>query len=181
MPVEYEAKVLDIDPDAVTAAILKAGGKQASGTRLMRRYVYDITPGDLSTWIRLRDTGSEITVCVKKIRHDGVDGTDEAETAVGDFDTANQLLAMMGFTPKSYQENRRTSFTLDGVRLEIDEWPGIPPYLEIEGDSAEDVANAARILGYGPDDLTSENTMNVYARYGIDLSGIRDLRFGDAS
>jgi hypothetical protein len=26
----------------------------------MRRYVHDIIPGDLSMWIRLRDTGTEV-------------------------------------------------------------------------------------------------------------------------
>ncbi|MEV5302568.1 CYTH domain-containing protein [Amycolatopsis methanolica] len=92
----------------------------------MRRYIYYITPGDQSKWIRLRDTGSETTLCVKEIRSDAIDGTHEVEVTVGDFADTNELLGLLGFTPKSYQENRRTSFRLDGVRLGIDEWPVIP-------------------------------------------------------
>lgn len=177
MPIEHEAKVLDVDLDETAALILSKGGQQAGEPKLMRRYVYDITPGDLSKWIRLRDTGTETTLCVKEIRSDAIDGTHEVETVVGDFTATNELLALLGFTPKSYQENRRTSFVLDGARLELDEWPLIPPYLEIEGDSRDDVVRVAGLLGYDESQLTGENTMKVYARYGIELGEIRELRF----
>lgn len=179
MPIEYEAKVLDIDPDAVKGRILAAGARQIAAGRLMRRYVYDIVPGDMSRWVRLRDTGTETTLCAKEIRSDAIDGTIEVETLVGDFSAASELLGMLGFTPKSYQENRRTSFALGSVRLELDEWPLIPPYLEIEGEAKKDVLRVADLLGYAEDQLTGENTMKVYARYGIDLTAIPDLRFPD--
>ena len=180
MPVEHEAKVLDIDPEAVTARILAAGGRQVAGPRLMRRHVYGIVPGDMSKWIRLRDTGTETTLCVKEIRSDAIDGTLEVETAVGDFAAASEILGLLGFTPKSYQENKRTSLSLGSVRLEIDEWPLIPPYLEIEGDTKDDVLRVAKVLGYTEDQLTSENTIKVYARYDIDITAIPDLRFPGA-
>jgi adenylate cyclase class 2 len=177
MPIEHEAKVLDVGPAAVRATILAAGGSEVGGPRLMRRYVYDIAPGDQSKWIRLRDAGTETTLCVKQIESDAIDGTHEVETAVGDFMAASDLLAMLGFTPKSYQENRRTSFILDGARLELDEWPLIPPYLEIEGDSKDHVLRVASLLGYGENQLTGENTIKVYARYGIELESIQELCF----
>jgi adenylate cyclase, class 2 len=177
VPIEHEAKVLDIDPDFTQQVILDKGGKLL-GEKLMRRYVYDITPGDQSKWLRLRDTGSEVTLTVKEITSDAIDGTHETEVVVSDFDTTNQLLAALGFTPKSYQENKRTSFILDGVEVEIDSWPRIPPYLEIEGKSREDVIRVAAMLGYGEDELTGENTTKVYARYGIELAGIAELKFG---
>jgi adenylate cyclase class 2 len=177
MPIEHEAKVLDIDVNAVISRILETGGQQVSETRLMRRHVYDIVPGDMSKWIRLRDTGTETTLCVKEIRDDSIGGTLEVETKVDDFAGANELLGLLGFEPKSYQENRRTSFTLDGTHLEVDEWPLIPPYLEIEGDTERDVLQVAALLGFTEDQLTGENTFKVYARYGIDLPSIPELRF----
>jgi adenylate cyclase, class 2 len=181
VPTEHEAKVLDINPDDVKNRILAAGGRQAAQARLMRRYVYDIIPGDMSRWIRLRDSGTETTLCVKEIRSDAIDGTLEVETAVGDFAAANDLLGMLGFRPKSYQENRRTSFVLGDVQLEMDEWPMIPPYLEIEGRTKDDVVRVAGLLGYPEGQLTGENTIKVYARHGIDLTAISDLRFPDDS
>ncbi|MDE3724907.1 class IV adenylate cyclase [Nocardiopsis sp. N85] len=177
--IEYEAKVLDIDPDRVTRLILDKGGEDL-GEVLQRRYVYDIEPEDASRWVRLRDTGGRVTLAVKEIGSDAIDGTRETETEVGDFETANALLGKLGYTPKAYQENRRHSFALDGARLEIDTWPRIPAYLEIEADSREEVVRVAALLGYAEAELTGENTTKVYARYGIDPATIMDLRFQDA-
>jgi adenylate cyclase, class 2 len=181
MPTEFEAKILNVDPAQVVQLIIARGGHQAGPTVLLRRYVYDIIPGDESRWIRLRDNGSSSTLTVKEIRHDGIDGTTETEVGVDQFETANDLLAKLGFTPRSYQENRRTSFLLDGAHLEIDEWPLIPPYLEIEAHSREEVLRTAALLGYGEPDLTGENTVNVYARHGIDLMARSRVSFDDAS
>ncbi|EID55473.1 class IV adenylate cyclase [Saccharomonospora xinjiangensis] len=176
MPIEHEAKILDIDPDAMQRLILDKGG-QKLGERFMRRYVYDITPGDRSTWIRLRDTGDEITLTVKQITSDAIDGTHEIEVDVDDFAATNALLNVLGFTAKSYQETKRTSFILDGAQVEIDTWPQIPPYLEIEAGSKDEVIRVAGLLGHTEADLTGENTIKIYARYGIDLNTIPELRF----
>lgn len=176
MPIEFEAKVLEVDPDEMADRIIRLGGRRV-GERLMRRYVYDIRVGDESRWIRLRDDGTAVTLTVKEIAHDGIDGTTETEVVVSDFEVTNDLLARIGFVGKSYQENRRASFVLDGAELEIDWWPLIPPYLEIEGQSREHVIRVGEELGISADRLTGENTVKVYARYGIDLTGISDLRF----
>ena len=179
MSTEFEAKVLDIDPAQMTASILSRGGQQRGETLLQRRHVYDITPGDESRWIRLRDTGAGVTLAVKEIAHDGIDGTDEVEVGVHRFETTDELLGRLGFTARSYQENRRTSFELDGARLEIDEWPLIPPYLEIEAGSRDEVVRVAALLDIPEEALTGENTVKAYARYGIDLFTHPQLRFGD--
>jgi len=176
VPIEHEAKILDVDPEFTEGLILGKGG-QKLGERFLRRYVYDITPGDASKWIRLRDDGADITLTVKQITSDAIDGTHEIEVTVDDFAATNALLGVLGFTPKSYQENKRTSFILDGAQVEIDTWPRIPPYLEIEAGSKDEVIRVARLLGYEEIELTGENTIMVYARYGIDLNAISELRF----
>lgn len=53
-------------------------------------------------------------------------------------------------------------------------WPQIPTYLEIEAGSAEDVIRVAGLLGYDRSALTGKN---AYARCGIDLAVIADLKF----
>lgn len=176
MPIEHEAKILDIDPEATEKLILDTGGQKLR-EKFMRRYVYDVTPGDESQWIRLRDTDGETTLTVKEITSDAIDGTHEIEVGVDDFAATNALLGMLGFTPKSYQETKRTSFILDGAQVEIDTWPQIPPYLEIEAGSKNEVVRVAALLGYTEADLTGENTIKIYARYGIDLNTITELKF----
>ncbi|MGQ4614604.1 hypothetical protein [Nocardia sp. R7R-8] len=75
------------------------------------------------------------------------------------------------------QEAKRISFDLDGAQLEIDTWPQIPPYLEIEAATKHEVIRIAELLGYTEADLTGENTIKIYARHGIDLHTVRELRF----
>jgi adenylate cyclase class 2 len=176
VPIEHEAKILDIDPDTIERHILDKGGHKL-GERFMRRYVYDITPGVDGKWIRLRDNGNRTTLAVKEITSDAIDGTHEVEVSVDDFTATNSLLEVMGFSAKSYQETKRVSFTLDGAQLELDTWPRIPPYLEIEAATKADVIRVAELLGYTEADLTGENTIKIYARHGIDLNTIRELRF----
>ncbi|MDS1272689.1 class IV adenylate cyclase [Lipingzhangella sp. LS1_29] len=174
--VEYEAKILDIDPDPLIAQIQNNGGVEI-GKRTQRRYVYDIDPNDQSRWIRLRDTGDDATLAIKEIDTDAIGGTRETEVTVSDIDTTNVLLSKLGYRPKAYQENHRHSFILNGACLEIDSWPLIPPYLEIEADTREDVVDIAKLLGYDETQLTGQNTTKIYAHYGIDLATITDLRF----
>lgn len=176
MPIEHEAKILDISPEASERLILDKGGQKLR-EKFMRRYVYDIAPGDKSKWIRLRDTDGETTLTVKEITSDAIDGTHEIEVGVDDFAATNALLGMLGFTPKSYQETKRISFLLDGAQVEIDTWPQIPPHVEIEAGSKDEVIRVGALLGYTEAELTGENTIKIYARYGIDLDTITELKF----
>lgn len=180
MAVEFEVKALEIDPGVMAQRILAAGGRKVSD-RFMRRYVYDIPGAGPEKWLRLRDDGTQVTMTVKEIVSDRIDGTLETEVRVDDFAAAADLLAALGYRPKGYQENRRESFTLRGVAVELDSWPMIPPYLEIEGGSEREVLEVAGLLGFTTDGLTCENTTAVYARYGIDLTAIGDLRFAEVA
>ncbi|MFJ6212025.1 class IV adenylate cyclase [Streptomyces sp. NPDC092296] len=174
--VEYEAKILNVDPEEIRDVLATAGAGHLAD-RLQRRYVYDI-PGKAGTWVRLRDNGSTVTLCVKEILdHDAIDGVTETETIVGDFDATNAILAKLGYEPRAYQENRRSSWSLNGASIEIDHWPLIPPYLEVEGNSGRHVHDTVRALGLSVNDLTSENTTAVYRRYGIDIASIPRLTF----
>ncbi|MFF4379613.1 class IV adenylate cyclase [Kitasatospora sp. NPDC001547] len=173
--IEFEAKVLNIEPEAMRALLAEAGAEHLVD-RFQRRYVYDI-PGRPGAWVRLRDTGTDVTLCVKEIHSDAIDGVTETETTVGDFDVTNALLGKLGYQPKAYQENRRSSWRLAGAAVEIDHWPLIPPYVEIEGDSAEHVHATALALKLPLEELTSENTTKVYHRYGIDIESTPRLTF----
>ena len=175
---EYEAKALNIDPDAIGARILAAGGQHVAD-RFMRRHVYDI-PGYPTRWIGLGETGTETTLYVTQLLSDASGEVREVELEVTDPEAARAFLDMLGFTPKAYQENLRSSWLLGTARLEIHSWPLISPYLKIEADSAQEVREAAERLGISSGDLTAENTSAVYARYGYDLATIPCLRFPGA-
>jgi adenylate cyclase class 2 len=67
---------------------------------------------------------------------------------------------------------------LNDCDVEVDEWPGIPTYIEIEWPSTEKVKETLAVLGYQDNETTSDNTTKIYRRYGIeDLEAIEILSF----
>lgn len=112
---------------------------------------------------------------IKEINSDKIDGTKEIEIIVDDFEKTNLLLNKLGFMPRNYQENKRISYLLDDVEIEIDFWPLIPPYLEIEGKSKEKVEKVLNLLNFK--NFTSINTKKVYQKYNIDIDKIKELKF----
>ena len=176
MKIELEVKILDINIDEMKGKLESIGGTYKS-SKVMRRYVYDFNPPRAWAWIRLRDNGKTVTITIKEILNDEIDGTKELEVAVDSFDTTHQILEKLWYTPKAYQENRRTSYAFDWVDIEIDERPLIPPYLEIEWQSVEAIESVIAKLWYKMDDTTSNNTKKIYQQYGIELESIKNLSF----
>lgn len=173
MKIEYEVKILDINVKDILGRLEKLGARKII-ERNMKRFVYDLKD---NSWIRLRFDGQKTTLTIKEIKDDSITGTKEIEVVVSDFDNANIILERIGFKAKAYQENKRISYKLDDVEIEIDFWPMIPPYIEIEGNSIKDVENIVEKLGFQMSQTTSINTIKVYDKYGIDLNSIKNLKF----
>ena len=62
-----------------------------------------------------------------------IDGTKEAEVTINDFDEMDRILTKIGLKARNYQENRRHQFKYKDTEIDIDTWPLIPTYVEIEG------------------------------------------------
>lgn len=176
MSTEYEVRILEIDVEKIVLKLNSIGAKKII-TRNMKRYVYDFIPKKNNSWIRLRYDGEKATLAIKEIQNENIDGTKETEVLVNDFDTTNIILNKLGYSPKGYQENKRMSYVLDGVEIEIDYWPKIPAYLEIEGKSVEEVEKMVKKLGFEMSDTTTLDPKKIYEKYGISLEEIKELRF----
>ena len=83
----------------------------------------------------------------------------------------------MGIKSRGYQENKRTQYILNGVEIDIDSWPMIPTYVEIEVKNEEEVMNTLEILELPKDKVTTLDVDSVYKKYGIDLKVIKVLKF----
>ncbi len=167
MPIEHEIKILEIDINHIRTLLWDLWAIFID-TKGFRRYVYDMNPPTPAKWIRLRTEGKKTTLTVKHIiNSQAIDGTKEREVVVDDFDITNNLLNQIWYTAKSYQENNRESYKLDDCDIEIDSRPHIPPYLEIEWPSVQAVESIIDKLWLSDHIHTSENTTDVYARYGI--------------
>ncbi len=176
METEFEVKILKIDVEQIKNKLEEIGAKKHL-ERNMRRYVYDINKDNKNSWIRLRDNGQNVTLTIKEIHSDEVDGTKEVEIKVDDFEKTNLLLNKLGFFAKAYQENKRISYKLDNVEIEIDFWPKIPPYLEIEAKSAEEIEKVVKLLGFNLDQTTSIGVQKVYEKYGLNIDDFKELKF----
>ena len=100
----------------------------------------------------------------------------ELEIEVDNFERCNLMLKELGYVPKGYQENRRVQYSYQGVEIDIDYWPLIPTYLEIEGPSEEKVYEVMKKLGLKKKDVTSLDVQNIYLNYGYKLDDIKELK-----
>ena len=135
-------------------------------------------------WIRVRQTNDKTTIAVKHILADNggnIQQMLETEMEVASIKEANNLLEALGFAYKSYQEKERISYILDEYEIDIDTWPGIPTYFEVEGKSEEDLENILNRLGYSLADSISCTADDIYKKYGKTMFEQRELRFDDNS
>ena len=175
MHTEYEVRILEIDPEEIIKRLEKHHA-EFLWDRVQRRYVYDFHPVDKNRWVRLRTNGEKTTLTIKNLVTSEIDGTQEIEIEVDNFERTNLLLKELGYEPKGYQENRRIQYNLNGVEIDIDYWPKIPTYVEIEGSSEEAVYHALSVLGYSMDDCTTRDVEGIYLDYGFCLQEIYELR-----
>ena len=177
MKTEYEIRILEINKENIIRKIESLGAIK-KGEYNQKRYVYDLKPIQKNRWIRLRTNGTETTMTYKDIESNTIDGTKEVEFKVDSFEVANEFLNKIGFMPRSYQENKRIQYTLDNVEIDIDTWPMIPTYLEIEGNSEEEVNNMVKKLRLNNFKITALNCDDIYRKiYNIDILKIKELKF----
>lgn len=174
MKTEYEIRILNINKEEMKKKLESLNAK-FQGERLQKRYVYDFNPILPNKWIRLRTNGIETTLTIKNVKNKNIDGTEELEIAVSDLEKTNLILKELGYIPKAVQENKRCRYILNGVEIDIDSWPQIPDYIEIEGKNEEEVYKTVEILGFTKENTTGKDVESVYKDYGIDLNKIEIL------
>lgn len=175
--IEYEVRVLEINIEEIKNKLKKLNAELVEDV-FQKRYVYDFNPVEPNKWIRLRTNGTKTTLTIKQVESSNIDGTKEMEIIVSDFDTTNEILKELGYTPRSLQENKRIKYNLNGVEIDIDSWPGIPTYLEIEGSSEKEVYDTLELLGIPKEKATSLDVQSIYIEiYGIDVDKEPNLSF----
>lgn len=141
---------------------------------------------DPTKWVRLRKSGDKVTITVKhilgasiknEIKEYAIDGVREIETNIDSLQIGKKLLEELGYFYRNYQEKKRISYRYNNVNIDIDFWPLIPPYMEIEGSNSDEIYELVSILGYSADDVKIMNTDAVYQIYGINIYDYQELKF----
>lgn len=145
---------------------------------------YDTNP---NKWIRLRQSSSgKTTIALKQIfnrktvngvRQHSINDVKEIEVEIDNLENGKQLLEELGYFHKNYQEKRRVSYLLpNNVKVDIDFWAYIPPYLEVEADTEDEVYRTLENLGFNKSDAKIMNTDDVYTFYGLDMYSYKELK-----
>lgn len=166
MQTEIEAKFLNVDHDEIRGKLKALGATLKQPMRLMRRKNYDYPDKRLEKefagWIRVRDEGDKSTLAYKQLNDRTLHGTKEISVDVSNFEETCKLLETIGIEAQSYQETKRESWELDGAQIELDEWPWIPPFIEIESSDEQSIRSIVEKLGLKIEDAVHGSVEIAY-------------------
>ena len=175
---EIEVRFLEIDVDDLIQQLEKLGAQKNSDSQF-DEWVY-VRPewDDISGRVRIRSDGQKSQIAYKETRQGTDKGNVEIEFEVSDPDRAVKFMDKMGLEFKRHQQKRRIAYHLDGVSIDIDFWPKIPPYVEIEAVSLKEIEKTAKKLGLEMENACTLDAMQVIRQiYKIELKGVREFTF----
>jgi adenylate cyclase class 2 len=182
---EKEIKFLNINPNLVEKKLKEIGAKKLF-ERLYKRRVFDypdLTLNKKGAWLRVRDEGDKIMLGFKKRigMGDGDRGNDkgmeEVEVQVDDFNKTCDILLKSGLIEKHYVENKRIRYQLDDIEFDIDFWPKLEPYLEIEAPSWEAVNKGINLLNLNFNEGKIFSTYQIYELKGMNCNDYKVVTF----
>jgi len=177
MAIEYEATFLNIDKEDVRKRLKKAGAKIVKSEFLQKRIAFHLPKENeiKGGWIRIRDEGDKTTLSLKIIDGNKIEDQKEICLEIDNFEDALSFLEAIGCRRKAYQESKRELWFLDNVEITIDEWPFLEPFVEVEGDSEEQVKSVSKKLGFNYNNALFCSVDTLYnMKYGISEEIIND-------
>ncbi|OGI73117.1 hypothetical protein A3D42_02230 [Candidatus Nomurabacteria bacterium RIFCSPHIGHO2_02_FULL_41_18] len=177
---EIETKILKVDVEAIKNKLKKLGAKEIQNTRLYVDWycVEEAVKGNHPWYLRVRKTSDGKTEISWKSLGKFVGKTRqsaEININVSDFDKVKLLFEEIGLVHYAHQEKDRISFVLENWNFDLDQYPGMPAYLEIEGNSENHINEAIKLLELQDYEALSEGeTKLIKEKYGLNWN---DMRF----
>jgi adenylate cyclase class 2 len=168
---EIEVRFLEIDKAALIAKLHNLGAHD-EGEEMLEEIIFDNAE---RTWqaegkkfVRIRTGKRGTSVAYKNHSASAIDGVEEVELRVDDAAVAEVFLTRVGLVACRRNQKLRHTFKLGDVTLDIDTWPRIPTYVELEGPSENALKLAAAQLGLDWKNVCHDNARIVIeGRYGI--------------
>ena len=148
---EIETKVLEVNIEEVKKKLKSLGAKEIQNTRLVIDWYCPkgTKQGEHPWYLRVRKASNgknEISwKSLPKIT-DNTRHSDEINVNINDAALAGELLENIGLENYAHQEKDRISFSYKDWNFDLDQYPGMPAYLEIEGKIHEHVQEAIKLL-----------------------------------
>lgn len=146
---EIECRFLEINKTEIIKKLLDLGAVDLGEKMLEEVIIYDkdLKWREEQRFIRLRKSGDNVSISYKEHNTHTVDGTFEIELKIDDIAQAELLFEKIGLNPYRRQQKKRHTLKLNNNTFDIDTWPSIPTYLEIEGDSENALKEISNTLG----------------------------------
>ncbi len=164
---EIEVRFLDIDKKSLEKKLHELAAEDKGEDFLEESIFCDAahTWHDEKKFVRLRKSAGGIFITFKQRKEYTATGTREVEIRVDNFEHARVLLEDIGLVEYRTQEKRRHTFVLDGVTVDIDTWPSVPTFMELEGESEDALRQMAEKLGFNWAKVVTEPPSVVINKY----------------
>ena len=176
---EIETKILEVNTDNILTKLKSLGAIETKNTRLYVDWycIKEALTAKHPWYLRVRKTTdgkSEISWKSLETFVGNTRQSKEINIDVSDFEKAKDLLSAIGLEHYAHQEKDRISFSLKEWNFDLDQYPKMPAYLEIEGNSEEHVGEAIKLLELENHEALSQGeTKLIRERYGLDWNNMR--------
>jgi len=149
---EIETKVLNIDAQDIKEKLISMGAEKIQDTRLIVDWyrTKGVKEGEDEWFLRIRSNSEGVHEVTWKARST-IQGTTRKHKEINFPISQQEMLADLfeeiGLEKYAHQEKDRTTYSLKDWTFDIDQYPKMPAYLEIEGTSEEHVKEAMELLG----------------------------------
>jgi adenylate cyclase class 2 len=178
---EIETKVLEVDKNSIILQMQKLGAKKILDTRLVVDWYgpKGLTHnGDDPWYLRIRENSQGQKEVSWKSLAKVVGNTRQSEEInfnVSDGEKIGELLKILNLENYAHQEKDRISWQYENWQFDLDTYPKMPPYLEIEGQSHEHIQEAIKLLHLEKHESISDGeTKLIQEKYKLNWN---DMRF----
>lgn len=167
---EIEVKILEIDVEKVKAKLKELGAEKVFDGQVLSVY-FDFPDKHLEKEgkiLRLRQKESKVILTYKElISREKAKIMDEYELEVDGFETMKKIFEGIALFPLYEFNKHRTTYKLNQTHFEIDEYPDIPAFLEIEAPDLETINKFISEFGFSREEAKSYSIKDVLEYYGI--------------
>lgn len=179
MGYETETKVLGVDKEAVAKALKSIGASKVLDTRYSVDWfrVKGVKEGEDLWYLRIRRKSNGPAEVTWKGKSDklGVSRKHkEINFSIAEPDELAALFAELGLELYAHQDKDRISWTYKDWRFDLDQYPGMDAYLEIEGISETHIQEAIQMLNLNDHETSAEGErVLIQKKYGLDWYSMR--------
>jgi len=171
---EVETKILNVNADQISNVLTQLGAKKLQDTKLIVSWFWPkgSKEGETPWFLRIRiytNGESEVTwkgnsdILGVSRKHKEINFRISNPEEIGD------LFLEIGLEKYAYQEKLRTSWEHQNWRFDLDRYPKMPAYLEIEGKDEEHIQKAIKLLDLQNHKTSSEGErVLIQTEYGLD-------------